>query len=142
MMTPESRQKLRGLLTADEGCKLFPYTDTTGNLSIGVGRSLTTRGISQVEAFYLLDDDISYFYNKLLQYCDFFVQLDENRQIALIDMAFNLGIQGFLNFKEVISALESHDYIRAHDEMLNSHWAKQLPERSSKLANIILTGNI
>ena len=141
-MTPESRQKLRALLTANEGCKLFPYTDTTGNLSIGVGRCLTTRGISQVEAFYLLDDDISYFYNKLSMYCDFFVKLDENRQIALIDMAFNLGLQGFLNFKEMIAALESGNYEQAAKDMMNSRWAEQVQDRATCLANIIRTGEI
>lgn len=141
-MTPESRQKLRGLLTAHEGCKLFPYTDTTGNLSIGIGRCLTTRGISNTEAFYLLDDDISYFYGKLLHYCDFFVKLNENRQLALIDMCFNIGLQGFLNFTKMISALERGDYEEASNEMINSKWAEQVGERATCLANIIRTGEI
>ena len=141
-MIPESKQKLRGLLTAHEGCKLFPYVYTTGNLSIGIGRSLTTRGISTTEAFYLLDDDISYFSGKLTHFLPFFSDLSENRQVALIDMCFNLGIQGFLNFKEMIAALESHDYDRAANEMLDSKWAEQAKERATQLAHIMRTGEL
>ena len=55
------------------------------------------------EAFYLLDDDVIYFSNKLNHYLSFFSELEENRQIALIDMCFNLGVQGLLNFKQMLS---------------------------------------
>jgi lysozyme len=141
-MTPEARQKLKGLLIQHEKYVQFPYTDTTGHLTIGFGRNLVDRGISTTEAFYLLDDDILYFTNKLNHYLSFFSELSENRQIALIDMCFNLGLQGFLGFKEMISAVESHDYERAAQEMLNSKWAEQTGERATCLANIILTGEI
>ena len=141
-MSPEGKQKLKGLLLNHEGCKLFPYTDTTGHLSIGVGRNLIDRGISSNEAFYLLDDDIIYFTDKLNHYLNFFYKMDENRQIALIDMCFNLGIQGFLNFTKMIIALEAGDYGRAADEIINSKAAEQNPNRYQSLANIVRTGEI
>lgn len=141
-MTPEAKLKLKGLLVKHEGCKLFPYTDTTGHLSIGVGRNLIDRGISSNEAFYLLDDDIIYFTDKLNHYLNFFYKMEENRQIALIDMCFNLGIQGFLNFTKMIIALEAGDYGRAADEIINSKAAEQNPNRYQSLANIVRTGEI
>lgn len=141
-MTPEGKQKLKTLLVTHEKYRQFPYTDVTGHLTVGIGRNLSDRGISTTEAFYLLDDDIIYFTAKLNHFLSCFSDLSENRQIALIDMCFNLGVQGFLNFKEMISALESHDYIRAHDEMLKSKWAEQVGERATTLANIILTGEL
>lgn len=141
-MTPEAKQKLKQLLVSHEQYKQFPYSDTTGHLTVGIGRNLTDRGISTTEAFYLLDDDILYFSGKLNHFLKFFSSLDENRQIALIDMCFNLGVQGFLNFKEMISALEAGDYYRAADEMLNSKWASQVGERATTLANIIRNGEI
>src|ERR1700689_378420 len=82
MMTPEAKAKLKNMLVQDEGCKNFPYTDITGNLSIGVGRNLITRGISTNEALYLLDDDIIYFTSKLNYIIPFFSSLDENRKIV------------------------------------------------------------
>ena len=141
-MTPEGKVKLKGLLIQHEKYVQFPYSDTTGHLTIGIGRNLTDRGISITEAFYLLDDDILYFSTKLHHFLECFIYLSENRQIALINMCFNLGVQGFLNFKDMISALESHDYERAAQEMLDSKWANQVGERTTTLANIVRTGNI
>lgn len=141
-MTPDGRQKLKALLTRHESYKQFPYSDTTGHLTIGIGRNLTDHGVSLTEASFMLDEDIAYFTGKLSQYLGFFTKLTENRQIALVDMCFNLGMQGFLNFRQMILALEAHDYERAANEMLDSKWAEQVGERASCLANIIRTGNI
>lgn len=141
-MTPEAKQKLKRLLIQHESYKQFPYVDTTGNITIGIGRNLADRGISVTEASYLLDDDLLYFYGKLSHFFKFFPFLDENRQIALIDMCFNLGVQGFLNFTKMILALEAGDYPRAANEMLNSKWAEQVGQRATTLANIVRTGEI
>lgn len=142
MMTPDARVKLKKLLVQHEAYRQYPYTDTTGHLTIGIGRNLTDRGISTSEAFQLLDDDILYFSGKLNHYFSFFSHLDENRQIALIDMCFNLGTQGLLNFKQMISALENSDYDTASKEVMDSKWAQQVGERATTLANIIRTGEI
>lgn len=141
-MTPEARQKLKGLLVQHESYRQFPYTDLTGHLTVGIGRNLTDRGISQNEAYFLLDEDISYFHAKLMHYLDCFEKLNMPRQVALVDMCFNLGLQGFLNFKEMVSALEAHDYARAADEMLDSKWAQQVGERAVRLANIVRSGEL
>lgn len=141
-MTPEGKQKLKGLLVRHEKYMQFPYSDTTGHLTVGIGRNLTDRGVSATEAFYLLGDDVDYFDSKLLQYLRCYSGLSEARQIALVDMCFNLGVQGFLNFKEMIAALEMGDHGRAADEMLNSKWAQQVGDRANVLANIIRTGEI
>lgn len=141
-MTPEAKMRLRNLLTSHESYRQFPYTDTTGHLTIGIGRNLTDRGISTNEALMLLDDDISYFSNKLSHYLPCFTGLDSNRQIALVDMCFNLGVQGFLGFTSMIQAIENKDWKRAYQEILNSKLAQQNPERTTQSANIILTGEI
>jgi lysozyme len=122
--------------------KLHPYADSVGKLTIGVGRNLSDRGISEIEALYLLDDDMAYFYGKLLHFLPWFSKLDENRQIALCDFCFNVGVQGFLNFHETIAALEAGDYEKAAEHMLASKWAEQVKERAICLANIIRTGEL
>ena len=142
MMTPDAKQKLKQLLVSHEKYVQYPYVDTTGNITVGIGRNLSDRGISTTEAFYLLDDDILYFTAKLNHYLHCFSCLDENRQIALIDLCFNVGVQGFLNFKEMISAIEKDDYELASQEILNSKWRTQVGDRATTLANIIRTGEI
>jgi lysozyme len=141
-MTPEAKQKLKGLLLQHESYKQFPYTDSTGHLTIGIGRNLSDRGISSAEAFNLLDDDIIYFTNKLNHFLNYFAELAEPRQIALIDMCFNLGVQGLLNFTQMLSALERRDYEEAAREMLDSKWAVQVGERAVCLANIMRNGEL
>ena len=141
-MTPEARHKLKNLLVQHEACRNFPYTDTTGHLSIGVGRNLSDRGISTVEALLLLDDDILYFSSKLYSLVDFFDKLDENRQIVLVDMCFNLGVNGFLGFQSMLKALESGDYDSAAKEILASKAAEQCPERYQRLSSIMRTGEL
>lgn len=141
-MTPEGKQKLKALLVRHETYKQFPYTDITGHLTVGIGRNLSDRGITASEAFYLLDEDIVYFTSKLNHFLKFFPILSESRQIALIDMCFNLGIQGLLNFTQMISALERGDYAEAAKEMLDSKWANQVGERAICLANVIRTGEL
>lgn len=142
MMTPEGKQKLKSLLVQHESYKQFVYTDSTGHLTVGIGRNLTDRGISTTEALYLLDDDVLYFTNKLNHYLPFFSDLSESRKIALIDMCFNLGVQGLLNFTQMIAELEAGNYENAAKEMLESKWAQQVGERATTLANIMRTDTI
>lgn len=141
-MTPDVRAKIRSLLLAEESYRQFPYVDTTSHLTIGIGRNLTSRGISMPEALFLLENDISYFTDKLREYIREFDSLDENRQCVLISMCFNLGVQGFLNFTKMIAAIDDGNFDLAASEMLQSTWASQVPGRVHALSSIIRTGNM
>jgi len=46
------------LLVKHEGLRTKPYEDTTGHLSIGVGRNLDSLGLSHDEIYYMLKNDI------------------------------------------------------------------------------------
>lgn len=142
MMNPDARQKLKNLLVQHESYRQFPYTDTTGNLTIGIGRNISKRGISSSEALSLLDDDIFYFSSKLSSILSFFDGLDDNRKIALVDMCFNLGINGFLGFKGMLEAIEAKDFVKASEEILNSKAAEQCHDRYQTLSYIMRTGEI
>lgn len=141
-MTPELRQKLRGLLLQHESYRQFPYTDTTGHLTIGIGRNLSDRGISQNEAFTLLDDDIIYFSSKLNSVLPFYSELDEIRQLVLIDICFNVGLNGFLGFKNFLGFINKKDWENAGKELLDSKAAHQCPERYKNLYDILISGEI
>ncbi len=141
-MTPEARLKLRNLLVAQESYKQFPYSDSTGHLTIGIGRNLTDRGVSATEALTLLDDDIFYFMTKLNYYVPHFLDIDDVRQMVLVSMAFNLGMQGFLEFKEMLAALETKDFVKASDEITNSKAASQDVDRYHELSFMMKTGDL
>ena len=126
-------------LVRDEGIRLTPYTDTRGFLTIGVGRSLTTNGISVDEAKYLLNADINRVNAQLTQFA-WFNNLDPVRQGAITNVAFNIGVHGLLHFVNAISALARQDWNTAAQELLNSSWAQQVGARAQRLADQVRTG--
>ena len=141
-ISPDIRQKLKTRLLVEEGYKQFPYTDSTGHLTIVIGRNLEKVGISLDEALYMLDDDLMSVERNLWHYCAFYSALSEIRKSVLVDIAFNMGIRTVLDFKEMISCIEKQDYEGAAKAMMNSEWAKQVGNRASKLALIMETGEL
>jgi lysozyme len=123
-----------------EGTRLKPYRCTAGKLTIGVGRNLEDRGISLSEARILLANDLADVRNGLRNALPWVAQLDDVRQRVLIDMAFNLGIQGLLAFKRTLEAVRQGQYQQAAAMMLQSRWATQVGQRAQRLSRMMATG--
>lgn len=138
----EEIQKARGLIMKHEGFKPRVYTDTTGHLTIGYGHNLQARDISENSGGVILDDDIAWFAPKLSQLLDFYDDLTPNRKAVLIDMAYNLGLQGLLDFKEMLQAIRKKNYNEAADQMLKSKWAEQVGQRAINDAYIMRNDSI
>ena len=66
--------------------------------------------------------------------------LNDERQDVLVNMAYNMGWGGLSGFQHALAALERHDYDTAADEFEDSLWAKQVPNRASRLIEQIRTG--
>lgn len=131
---------LRKQLIEHEGWRLKPYRCTAGYLTIGCGRNLDANGIRHDEALLMLDNDIASCIGQLRSRLHWFEHLNEIRQRVLIDMAFQLGINGLLKFKRTLSLIESGRYEDAAFAMLQSLWAKQTPNRAKRLAAWMRTG--
>ena len=140
-MNLDMQLKLKKLLIQHEGCRSEPYSDTKGNITIGIGRNLTDRGVLPSEIDFMYNNDALYFFEQLSADYKWFNYLDENRQIALVDFAF-CGMKTFAEFTSMIAALTIHDFDSAADELLNSVYAKQVGQRAIDLANIIRTGDL
>lgn len=126
-------------LILHEGLKNFPYEDTTGHLTIGVGRNLDAKGISDKEAKELLRNDIQAV-EKKLEVLGWFRELGRVRRKVIIDMCFNLGYSGLISFHNMISAIKNDNYRVAADEMLDSKWAEQVGKRATRLSKMMRTG--
>lgn len=133
------KQRLIQQLILDEGLKLFPYKDTVGKLTIGVGRNLDDKGITKQEALMLLENDILEVEKQLNKF-QWFKELDSIRQEVIANMVFNVGLSRFLQFKKMILALQNKDFNTASEEMLNSKWAEQVKQRAVRLAKQMKTG--
>ncbi len=130
---------LRDHIIWAEGYRQFPYKDSVGILTVGVGRNLEALGISRDEAGYMLDNDIRAVIQDATS-LPYWEQLDGPRQMVIVDMIFNLGLPRFLKFKNLNRALTIQDYVRAAHEMLDSKWYRQVGRRAEKLRQIMLTG--
>lgn len=67
--------------------------------------------------------------------------LGSARQAVCVNMAFNLGSAGFLKFKNMIAAINDDFYEMAAVEMLDSKWAKQVPNRANELSEQMNKGH-
>ena len=123
-----------------KGDRHMPYEDSVGKVTIGYGRNLTDRGISETEARYLLMNDIQDHLSELRKALHWFDSLDEVRQEVLANMAFNLGVPGLLKFKNTLSAVHDGNYTTAAHGMLDSKWASQVGHRAVELAKMMETG--
>jgi lysozyme len=125
-------------LQTDEGFRPMVYTDTTGHQTIGYGFNISA-GISQYAALALLDAQAAELSVDLGE-LDWYHGLDDVRSSVCIELAFNLGLNGLLGFHQMIAALRSGDWRSAHDQLLNSEAARQLPVRYGQLADLLLNG--
>jgi len=133
--------RLQGLLVKHEGFRNKPYEDTSGFVSIGVGRNLDDLGLSDEEVMYLLDNDIKRCDRELLSNFEWYANLCRCRQDAMLSLCFNLGITRLLKFKKALAAMEARDYDTAADEFLDSKWATQVgSERVEDIVSMIRTG--
>lgn len=141
-------------LTFHEGLVLKPYRCTANKLSIGVGHNTEARpftdeekkaigdwkkGITKNMAYMILRNDIEICL-KDLRKLGFWYYLDNERRYALLDMCFQLGINGLLKFKKMLEAIRVKDYSEASRQCLDSNYHKQTPKRCERIAKLIKTG--
>ena len=127
-------------LKLHEGVKLKAYKCTADKTTIGVGRNLDDLGITEEEADYLLANDIDRVKVALSREIPWLADLNDVRQRVLLDMAFNLGISGLMQFKKTLRAVELGEYEKAGRMMLDSKWANQVGKRADRLSVMMNIG--
>lgn len=137
--TRETIERAMASLKVHEGFRQHPYKDTRGILTIGYGRNLEAKGISDLEAHWLLMNDATAAAKQLAS-LSFWTGLSPVRQAALIDLTVNLGFAGVLEFKNMLARLGSGDFIGATHELHTSLAQKQEPNRIADLVAMILAG--
>ena len=131
-------------LNGDEGRKACVYQDNLGFWTIGIGRLVDARkpgaGLRPKEMDYLLTNDIEDRVQQLTARLPWFIKLDEARQGVLLNMSFQLGVDGLLAFKNTLELVRLGKYTEAADAMLQSKWAGQTPERAKRLSDQLRDG--
>lgn len=134
------RDRLLAQLARHEGLRLRPYRDSVGYLTIGYGRNLDTVGITPDEARYLLNDDVDRTIQSLVARHPWVLDLDPVRQAVIVNMVFNLGLDGLDRFVVTLRAMQQGRYSAAADAMVESKWAVQVGPRAVELAAMMKTG--
>ena len=120
-------------LIEHEGLEKKVYHCPAGKLTVGVGRNLEDKGITEEEALFLLRNDIAECEDDLRSIFKEYDALDEFRKRVLIDMRFNLGPSRFRQFKKLIAAVKEKEFSRAAEEMKDSNWYRQVGKRAETL---------
>lgn len=131
-------------LNGDEDRRRQVYRDSLGFWTIGVGRlvdpSKPGSGLRDSEMDFMLANDIEDRVRALSARLPWFLNLDEARQGVLINMSFQLGVEGLLAFVNTLKLVAAGQYAEAARAMMQSKWARQTPERAERLARQMTTG--
>ncbi len=151
-LTDEEIIIIEHLLIQDEGIRLLPYFDCCGKffrkcfcakqgkLTIGIGRNIEDIGITELESIELVRNDVIDITRKVERSFSWFKDLNTPRKIVILSMVFNLGLDGFKEFKKMIKCIESGDFASAANHALDSKWHIQVKDRAKRLALILEKG--
>ncbi len=128
---------LKAHLVRDEDRRLKLYRCTSGKWTIGVGRNLEDRGITEAEADFLLGTDIAVVLADLDRELPEWRKWPEPVQLGVANMCFNLGWPRLAKFVDTLAALRRHDWLAAADAALDSLWARQVGDRAQRIADLI-----
>lgn len=120
-------------LKKDEGWRSKGYLDTLGVPTIGYGFTWLTKE----EGEFLLNNRVQLVYSQLSLNIAGFENMPPMVQRALLNMAYQLGIDGLLKFRKTLAHIKAGRYKKAADEALNSRWAQQTPNRAKRVTNWI-----
>ena len=132
--------QLAAQLTIDEGKRRRIYADTAGKQTVGVGRNMTDRDLSDDEIGLMLKNDIAMVCSQLDKAAPWWKSLSERRKQALANFVFNVGIATALTFKNTMQLMQSGQYTAAADEMMRSKWAGQVGARAHRITTMIREG--
>jgi len=138
-----NKDKLRQELAEDEGCKYEVYLDHLALPTLGIGHLIveddpehgqpvgTPVSEERVRQAFALDVAVTIDECKVL-YPDF-DDLPEECQLIIANMMFNMGRPRLSKFKGMKAGVDARDWQRAADEMVDSRWHDQVPNRAKRL---------
>lgn len=139
------QKRLERLLALHEGNKRFPYKDSVGKLTIGIGFNLDDVGLLPEEIAFIFQNRIRIAAEQLEKYLPWVEELDDVRLCVLLDMFYNLGPEPFDNdgikdWPIFLGQVKRKEWNAAALNMLSTKWAKQVKGRATRLATMMRTG--
>ena len=140
-------EKLREQLEIDEGVKYEIYNDHLGYATFGVGHLVLESdpehgwevgsSVDTVRVHEAFEQDCE----NVLRDCNIlyedFDDLPEESQQVIANMMFNMGRPRLSKFKGMKRGVDARDWNAAADEMVDSAWYRQVPNRADRLVERI-----
>ena len=141
---------LKKELIEDEGCKYEIYLDHLGYKTFGIGHLCKATDpendlevgseVSKERVDECFLNDIEKVIEDCIILYDDFYTLPDEAQLIVANMMFNLGRPRLTNFIRMRKAVNEGNFAEAKIQMLDSKWAKQVPNRAERLSERM--GNI
>ena len=146
--------KLREMLIKHEGYRLAKYSDSRGIATIGVGHNIISNPLPTAMAQYLHDhgeitiemleelfeSDVGHAIDGCNKLYPDFLTFSENRQNALCDFIFNVGVGTAKQFKNTNACINEGDWDGAADGLKDSQWYHQVHGRADEVIKLIREG--
>ena len=136
-------EQLRKELEVDEGVKYEIYNDHLGFPTFGIGHLVRDSDpeagaalgtpISEDRVIEAFNEDVETVLSDCAILYDDFDDLPEEAQLIIANMMFNLGRPRLSKFKGMKSGVDSRDWNKAADEMVDSAWYRQVTNRAERL---------
>jgi lysozyme len=97
--------------------------------------------ITEEEALLVLQNRIKTIKKDLYYKSEWVIEQPQEIQDVLVEMAYQIGVNGLLKFKKTLALIKQGKYKEASIEMLDSKWAKQTPRRAKELSERLSNAN-
>lgn len=120
-----------------EGFVEHVYDDSLGIPTIGYGFAIKDLILDEDIAEEILIRKLEKLQRNANSRFQWLEDMPQEVQEVVLNMCYQLGITGVSKFRKAISALQEGEWQEAADEMLDSLWARQTPNRAEELSNIV-----
>ena len=136
-------ERLREQLEIDEGVKYEIYKDHLGYPTFGIGHLIldsdaehgqdTGTAVSEERVAEAFEADLVSVLSDCESLYGDFGDLPEDAQEIIANMIFNMGRPRLSKFKGMKRGVDARDWNAAADEMVDSAWYRQVPNRAKRL---------
>ena len=136
-------ERLREQLEIDEGVKYEVYKDHLGYPTFGIGHLIldsdaehgqdTGTAVSEERVAEAFEADLVSVLSDCESLYGDFGDLPEDAQEIIANMIFNMGRPRLSKFKGMKRGVDARDWNAAADEMVDSAWYRQVPNRAKRL---------
>ncbi len=136
-------EQLRKELEVDEGVKYEIYNDHLGYATFGIGHLVIDSdpehgqeigtSVSEDRVIEAFDNDVQIVLADCERLYNDFNVLPEEVQLIIANMMFNMGRPRLSKFKGMKAGVDAQDWNKAADEMIDSAWYRQVPNRAGRL---------